>query len=311
MTKSTRIDSIPRIPKEILRRILPSENPFVTDADFMIGRLNELSSKLPRRYGWRYRAAECMRAEMAEIAASAKIAATPAKALPFNLLYWKDQLGNWEAYSFMNTLRITDLARSCVWALARQDAVCASLLARSALETAAAFVDAARTVSATIIGKPKDGKPGCILDPDVDLRTTFVGSEDLERYSLKTIFASRLPESETIYNPTNILTIITRISKIPQQEFVLSTYEILCEAAHPNMLGRMLYLHKSEPGPRKGNELRTLGPGNGPTWQLLAEAIVAAVSWACGTLTTAAALMAETIQTAMGRLKAVQWSPTG
>ena len=201
----------------------------------------------------------------------------------------------------MNTLRITDLARSCVWALAREDAVCASLLARSALETAAAFVDAARTASATIIGKPKDGKPGCILDPDVDLRTTFVGSQELELYSLKTIFASRLPESETIYNPTNIVTIITRISKIPQQEFVLSTYEILCEAAHPNMLGRMLYLHKSEPGPRKGNELRILGPGNGPTWQLLAEAIVAALSWACATLTSAFALMAETIETVMAR----------
>jgi hypothetical protein len=119
------------MPKEVLRRILPSENPFVTDADGMIGRLNELSSTLPRRYGWRYRTVEGMRAEVAEIAA------TPAKALPFNLLYWQDQLGNWEAYSIMNTLRITDLARSCVWALAREDAVCASLLARSALETAA------------------------------------------------------------------------------------------------------------------------------------------------------------------------------
>jgi len=271
----------------------------------MIGRLNELSSKLPRRYGWRYRTVEGMRAEVAEIAASAKIAATPAKALPFNLLYWQDQLGNWEAYSIMNTLRITDLARSCVWALAREDAVCASLLARSALETAAAFVDAARTVSATIT-RTTDGKSGSILDADVDLRTTVVISEELERYSLKTIFASRLPESETIYNPINMVTIITRISKIPAQEFVLSTYGILCEAAHPNMLGRMLYLHKSEPGPRKGNELRILGPGNGPTWQLLAEAIVAAVSWACATLTSAFALMAETIETVMGRLKAAQ-----
>jgi hypothetical protein len=309
MSKANRIDPIPRIPKEVLRRILPSENPFVTDADGMIGRLNELSSKLPRRYGWRYRTVEGMRAEVAEIAASAKIAATPAKALPFNLLYWQDQLGNWEAYSIMNTLRIADLARSCVWALAREDAVCASLLARSALETAAAFVDAARTVSTTIIGTTTDGKPGLILDSDVDLRTTVVTSEELERYSLKTIFASRLPESETIYNPTNIATIIARISKIPAQGFVLSTYGILCEAAHPNMLGRMLYLHKSEPGPRKGNELRILGPGNGPTWQLLAEAIVAAVSWASATQTSAFALMAETIETVMGRLNGTSCFP--
>jgi len=78
-------------------------------------------------------------------------------------------------------------------------------------------------------------------------------------------YIDALPESETIYNPTNIVTIITHISKTPTQEFVLPTYGVLCEAAHPNMLGRTLYLHGSEPGQWKGNELRTLGPGTGPT----------------------------------------------
>jgi hypothetical protein len=33
------------VPKGILRRILPSDNPFVTDADGMIGRLNALSER--------------------------------------------------------------------------------------------------------------------------------------------------------------------------------------------------------------------------------------------------------------------------
>ncbi|MGH9808703.1 MAG: hypothetical protein ACRD9W_15910, partial [Terriglobia bacterium] len=191
----------------------------------------------------------------------AEIAATATNAFPMNALYWRDQLGNWEAYSFMNTLRVIDLARSCVWALTREDAVFASLLARSALETAAAFVDAARTVSATIMGPTSEEKPGPILDPAIDLRMNCVISKELELYSLKTIFASKLPESETIYTPTNILTVITRISKVQAQEFALSTYGVLCEAAHPNMLGRMLYLHGSEAGPWKGNELRTLGPG--------------------------------------------------
>ena len=122
ISKPTRPDPIPRVPKEVLRRLLPSDNPFITDVDGMIGQLNALSGKLPRRYGWRYRTAEGMTAEVAEIAATAT------NALPINTLYWRDQLGNWEAYSFTNTLRVIDLARSCVWALARQDAVCASLL---------------------------------------------------------------------------------------------------------------------------------------------------------------------------------------
>lgn len=305
MSTPNKANSIPCVPKEVLRRILPSENPFVTDVDGIIGRLNALSGKLPRRYGWRYRTAEGMRAEMAEIAATA------ADALPLNVLYWKDQLGNWEAYSLMNAFRVIDLARSCVWALARHDAVCASLLARSALETSAAFVDAARTVSMTLSGPTTEQKPSPILDPAVNLRTAVVTSEELEGYSLKTIFASRLPESDTIYNPTNILTIITRISKIRAQEFVLPTYGFLCEAAHPNVLGRTLYIHGSEPGPWKGNEVRTLGPGNGPTWYFLMETIVAALSWACATQVSSFNLMAETIGAVIGRLKAVKQAPAG
>ncbi len=303
MPAPRKVEPIPRVPKEIFRRILPSENPFVTNANDMIGKLNDLSAKLPRRYGWRYRTAEAMKAEVAEIVANAT------DVLPINMLYWRDQLGNWEAYSLMNTLRVIDIARSCVWALARQDAVCASLLARSALETAVAFVDAARTVTATICGPPTEDRPGPILDPSIDLRTTGVTSHDLEEYSLKVIFASRLPETETLYNPTNIVTIITRISKSPGQEFVLRTYSVLCEAAHPNLLGRALYLQAAESGRWEGNELRTLGPGNGPTWHFLAEHIVAALSWACGTQVSAFDLMSGTIGRTMARLKAAQDAP--
>lgn len=303
MSTPNKTGPIPRLPKETLRRFMPSDNPFVTDANGMISLLNELSGKLPRRYGWRYRTAEALKIEIAQVASTAT------DFLPMNTLYWRDQLGNWEAYSLMNTLRVIDLVRSCIWALGRRDAVCASLLARSALETAAAFVDAARMVSATIRGPNPEQTPSLILDPAVDLRKTAVISDDLERYSLKTIFASRLPESETIYNPTNIVTIVTRISKSQGQEFVLPTYGVLCEAAHPNFLGRTLYLHDSKPGPWAGNELRTLGSGNGPTEHFIAESVVAALSWACGTQVSAFGLMAETIGSVMGRLEAAQQIP--
>jgi hypothetical protein len=295
----SKTDAIPKVPKEVLRRVTPSDNPFVTDVNEMIGLLSDLFTKLPRRYGWRYRTAEAFRVELAGIAAAST------DALPVNLFYWRDQIGNWEAYSYMNTVRVVDLARSCIWALARQDTVCASLLARSALETAASFVDSARTVNASICGSSTQQQPSPVLDPAIDLRKTMVISEELENYSMKTIFASRLPESETIYNPTNIVTIITRISKVRAQEFILPTYGILCEAAHPNMLGRALYIHGSEPGPWTGNELRILGPGNGPAWTFLAEHIVAALSWACATQVTSFQLMSETIASVAIRLKAL------
>jgi hypothetical protein len=59
---------IPRIPKNVLQLVLPSENVFVLDADGMIEQLNVLSGKLPHRYGWRYRTTEAFNSEMREIA---------------------------------------------------------------------------------------------------------------------------------------------------------------------------------------------------------------------------------------------------
>lgn len=296
--------AIPTIPNEIQRLVLQSENQFASNVDNAIAQLNALSAMLPRTYGWRFRTAGAFSTEMALISSTAK------DCLPINSFYWRDQLGNWEAYSLMNTWRGIDLARSCVWALAREDSACACLLARAAIETAAMFVDTVRMVSATITGPT----PGCelppIVDPEIDLRRTAVMSTELEENSLQAIFASRLPDRNMLYDAPNILTSIKRISKIKTQEFVHRTYEILCEVSHPNMLGRTLYLHSLEPGKWEGNELRTLGPGNGPTWHSLVEQVVIGLSWSCATHVSAFALMAETIRLVIARIQAAEQAPS-
>ena len=128
----------------------------------------------------------------------------------------------------------------------------------------------------------------------------------LEEVSLRSIFASRLPDSEDIYSPTNIVTIIGRISKISGVEFVKSFYEILCEIAHPNWLGRSLYLQEAEPGEWEGNELRTIERRIGPTWHALAEPVVGAVSWSCATQVSALQLMNEAIFLLLGRIEAAK-----
>lgn len=302
--KALKPDVIGPIPEDVLRRVLPSENQFVTHANEMLDRLDALRRKMRKEYGWRFRTAEAFTVEMAQVKSSA------VDALPINSFYWRDQLGNWEAYAVMNTLRVIDLARSCVWSLGRRDIVCASLLSRSALETAVAFVDASRTVSATLVGTDKKGNTSTVLDPALDLRDTVVTCEELEHYSLKTIFASRLPDADAIYNPTNIVTIITRIAKSPGQEFLNPTYGVLCEAAHPNLLGRALYFQRSEGSPREGNTLITISAGNGPSWPSLAGSIVAALSWACAAQVSAFELMAQTIGLAMSRLRAFESPPT-
>jgi len=225
---------------------------------------------------------------------------------PVNLLYWKDTLGNCEAYSLMNAWRMTDIAQSGILALARNDTICASLLARSGLETAAQFVDFARTVSATLdLFTTEKIQPGSPLDPAIDLHTTVLASEVLEKYLLKTIFVSRLSDADELYKPTNIVTIISRIAKSPGQEAVRPAYDLLCEVAHPNFLGRSLYLLDAKPGPREGDEVRTIGPGHGPIEQRVVEAAVTAISWACWTQVTAFGLMSETIKAMVARLTAV------
>lgn len=287
---------IPRLPKEVVRRLRASTNSFTVDADQWIEKLNVLGAKLPHRYGWRFRTVDAINEE------AKVIASTASDKLALNALYWQDQLGNWEAYSLMNTWRMVDLARSCVWALGRQDAICASLLARSALETAVAFVDSARTVSATI-------EEASILNPEIDIRALRAPSQALEDYSLKTIFASRLQDTEVIYEPTNIVTIIKRVAKTKQAAFIFSNYELLCEVAHPNYIGRTLYLQEKELGPWEGNELRTLGPGNGPTWHLLETAVVTALSWSCGAQVSAFELLNQTIHRVMERLSSAKSLP--
>jgi hypothetical protein len=133
--------------------------------------------------------------------------------LPLNRLYWKDQLGNCQAFSVMTTWRMADLARGCVWALARGDVICAALMARSSIETAANYVDFSRRVCATLIGETKELSRGRLVDPSVDFRTNSVTIAGFEDLGLKTLFASRLAEAEGFYNPVNIQTVLDKTSK--------------------------------------------------------------------------------------------------
>ena len=168
-----------------------------------------------QRYRWRFRTDEAFHAAMMEIA--------PGDLLEANRLYWRDQLGLCEAYAILSTWRTVDLARGCIWALARSDIVGAALMARSALENSAQLLDTSRSISATLVGdtvaaalteEAEDVGKQKLLDPSVDFRKAMVISEDFEKLLSKTLFATRLPGSEEIFKPTNIVTIIDRIIKI-------------------------------------------------------------------------------------------------
>ncbi len=222
--------------------------------------------------------------------------------LQANRLYWRDQLGCCEAYSILSTWRTIDLARGCIWALARKDVVGAALMARFALENAAQFVDTCRSIAATIVGETEELGKGRLLDPSVDFRKNVVMSQDFEDLLLRTLFATRLPGSDEFYKATNIVTIITRISKSPGQESVLKTYELLCEVAHPNFLGKSIYWQDTVPGKRRGDEWRIIGQSAGPSSLPIVEATVSALSWSCGTNVSAFQLLSGTLKVVIARL---------
>jgi hypothetical protein len=213
---------IPEVPSAILEGLTPSSDVAINSTHLSIKWLNELASALPPRYSWRFKTVEALAAEVEEMQSNV------ADALPLNRLYWEDAMRNCEAYSIMATWRVVELARSCVWALARGDLLCAALMARSSLESTAQHLDLSRKVHATLEAIPLT----------IDLRLNLLVSDDFERLVLKTLFASRISGEEDFYKPTNILTIITRIAKIEGQQNVAKYYELLCEVAHPNFLGK-------------------------------------------------------------------------
>ena len=127
------------------------------------------------------------------------------------------------------------------------------------------------------------------------MRRNAIVSDELEKFLLKTVFASRQPGDDEIYKPTNILTIVSRIAKSPGHENVIGFYETLCEVTHPNYLGRSVHILEVVPGPRPGDEVRVLGRGQAPLSSSIIGATVGALSWTCVTHVNSYGLMWEEI----------------
>ena len=104
--------------------------------------------------------------------------------------------------------------------------------------------------------------------------------KDLEDKLLKVIHASRLPDQEDFYRPTNITRIIGKIAdKIPEQHIVRNTYSVLCEVAHPNWAGRSIYITDVKPSTIAGHELRTISGQHGPSTNIIVREAITALSW--------------------------------
>jgi hypothetical protein len=266
-----KLDLIPRLPAKISRELLPSQDVAINSIVISIESLNDLARALPAKYGWRVRSVEALQAEALKLKNSRAL-----NPHALNQLYWTDMLKTCEAYSIMITWRAVELARSCIWALARDDIHCSALTARAALEGTAQYLDFTRATCATL-----DQILAATLLNDVAI------SSELESFLLKTVFASRLPEESDVYEPIRIGKIIGRVGKIKGQEFLEPTYAELCEVAHPNFFGRSIYIISAVTNDHPGDQTRLLGLERGPTSKLVIRSSVRALSWASMTHVTA------------------------
>jgi hypothetical protein len=235
-----------------------------------IDTLNKLAGNLPQQAPWNYKTADEFKLTVASILGSIPEADRELRKLR---LWWDDMLGQVQAFGPMTAWRLTEVVSSAVWAMRRDDPVCAAIMARAAIETAASYAWFQTKVRPAI---------------DTFVEQNMLGYiEDLEDELLKTLFASQLEDIGKFYNPMNIVTIIGHISgKIPDQEEVGRCYAVLCEVAHPNMLGRSIYLSEED-----GRTI--ISRERGPSVRLLERNTLLGLSWASGTFPRSVTMMQE------------------
>ena len=251
---------VPKIPNRYLKS-WEVENDWVVRVNHNISEFNRWMSYVPVEYKWHFKSLEAFQRQVD------RLREADSSTLEFNNAYWTDTLHNCQAYTVMSVWKMVELSRSTAHAVIRGDFVVAAILGRAALENAVQYCDAARTISATLEKITTK-----------DLKQSVLVSEDLERLILKTVFASRLPETEDYYNATNIMTVIQRISKVAEQGEVLKKYSYLCEIAHPNWLGRSVYIVDSVS--EDDTEIRRISMRAGPGGLEILGNTLWALSWA-------------------------------
>ncbi len=281
---------VPPIEKALLKRLHTPDNWMLDTATENIDRFNNLLNSVPRNYQWEFMSAEAFR----------RIGSSLGSATALYRHYWHDMLGQIEAFSVMSAWRLAEISRSAVWALRRGDVVCAAVMSRAALETAASYAWLQTEIRPALEQ---------VAQGDAPTLVKYQGQgviKDLEDKLLKVVFASRAPDAEDFYNPTNIVTIIEKIAKkIPHQEAIAGIYFELCEVAHPNMLGRSIYITAVQPMSGPGHEKRTLSINHGPAAIDILRHSIAALSWSTGTFSCSCVVMQEAIRMMLSHLERV------
>jgi len=191
-----------------------NDHPFIKDSGKMVAYCFELDQEMPQQYGWRLSDLEAFKNQLEEKRSMKEK----------NEFYWTDQARNVEAYSVITFWRGMELLKAAIRSLNVREVIPPAVMARSLLELASAFLINSNTLAKTFDSWNIQENPIAV-------------SQEIEEFILRMLWGTRLGNPETQLKQTNCLTLIQKLSKNPNAQELLPTYEYLCEIAHPNVIG--------------------------------------------------------------------------
>ncbi|GAC1702740.1 MAG: hypothetical protein NVS9B4_08790 [Candidatus Acidiferrum sp.] len=170
-----------------------------------------------------------------------------------NALYWRDVASQSKAYVLSLSWRILELIEHAIIALQADGVLAPAILSRSLVELTTTFiVNGSRIRLAVEVASKRWDKE-------------MVACEELESILNKALYGTRQVEKDDYRSQTNILSFIEKLSKNEGFERVLDQYNLLCEVAHPNVVGNARFWSDKPEADADGTTLRELNPNPGNT----------------------------------------------
>lgn len=258
----TKNPSFPKYSEWFTKYCKLSNEPIVKDSEKMISYCLQLDQQLPSKYGWRFSSEESFLKQVDSCKNPHDL----------NQLYWLDQARNVEAYSMMTFWRGVELLKPAIRSLNLKEITPPGILARSLLEIACVYNTNANIIEKTF--KSIELQQGKV-----------VISKEIERMIVKMIWGTRIGDPKSEIKQTNVLTYIQKVSKNLNAHEVLSTYEYLCEIAHPNFIGNTRFWSHIEKVYADGSEQRVITKyvDKEPT-HIILEKIIWSLGWSAAVL---------------------------
>jgi hypothetical protein len=249
----------------------------------MVLYLLEIDRKLPNEYGWRFSSEDALRKQLNE---------APNNYRELNSIFWEDQARNVEAYSVMTLWRGAELVRACLKGVNEKEVIAPAILGRSLLELSTVFLLNANSLHKTFkeLSFPEN---------------TLLRSTEVEEFVVKMIWGTRYGDPEPHVTQTNIMTSLQRLSRNPEADNLMPTYNFLCDIAHPSFIGNTSYWSHLESVYPDGSEKRILSrSSNRQLNEEIFNKTIWALGWSSACIRNAFEIMSEANQTLLGKLKA-------